>query len=330
MLRDGAQLDEVMETIAETLPVCRVRELAYSTIALLQLRTDGQGYLAEFDSPDAIVLLNSHLVLPRKTERVVGNIRIVESRFSVNRDDSVLLITDGVVHAGVGNRLNMGWQWDNVAGYVRNLHQRGLGLCEIASGLINTCAHLYDSRPGDDCTVVAIKAIEPMYLTLLTGPPTDPARDSAIAREFIESRGKKVICGGSTAQMVARECQLVLHTAIKAMDSGVPPVAEMEGVDLVTEGVLTLAAALSIIRSFATCEDGQADSRLLRRADGASRLAALLMNHSTHVRLMVGQAVNEAHRQDEEAFEGRLRNQLTADLTHYLRLLGKEVTVEAC
>ncbi len=111
------------------------------------------------------------------------------------------------------------------------------------------------------------------------------------------------------------------------MDDAIPPIANMKEIDLVTEGLLTLSAALTIIRTFAASQDDLEDSALLKRSDGASRLANLLLMQATHIHFMVGTAVNTAHL-DYTSSQVSARRQLISDLTHYLQLVGKEVTVE--
>ncbi|KAF0197423.1 MAG: hypothetical protein FD169_405 [Bacillota bacterium] len=327
MLREGADIDEVIATIAETLPVCKVRELAYSTIAILQIRPNGESYLAEFDTPDTLLLKNDQIQELARVERVIAGRKIRESHFTLDLGDTVILISDGVIHAGVGATLYMGWQWSNVAQYVSTLSAKKHSLRSIVSSLINTCGHLYSGKPGDDATVMGVRANLPLPVTILSGPPRDRSQDGQIVSTFLASPGVKVICGGSTAQMVAREAGLRLSTELGTMDDELPPIAHMQGVALVTEGILTLTAAMSIIRTFAQAHDDLSASALLKRSDGASRLADLLLNRCTHVRLLIGCAVNEAHLVAMPLYIG-FRQQLATDLAKHLRSLSKEVVIE--
>jgi hypothetical protein len=327
MLADGADTEEVISTIALTLPVCRRRELAYSTINVLRLSPRGECYLAEFDCPETMVFKGGRLQDIRRVERTISGKRIKESIFGLTAGDMVFLISDGVIHAGVGASLNMGWQWANVAAFIAKSAKQGNSLRAIVSALYHTCEHLYVGRPGDDTTILGIGAREPEPVYVLTGPPEDPALDKEVVGRFVAARGHKVICGGSTAQLVARELGLRLATELMTMDDSIPPTAEMEGIDLVTEGMLTLSAALTIIRTFAASQDDLEDSALLKRKDGASRLANLLLTQATHIYFLVGGAINTAHL-DYTMSRVSARRQLIADLAHYLRQLGKYVTVE--
>lgn len=327
MLANGADTDEVISTIALTLPVCRRRELAYSTINVLRLSPQGECYLAEFDCPETLIFSGHKLREIARSERIIGGKRVKESFFSVAPGDMIFLISDGVIHAGVGASLNMGWQWANVAAFVAKSAKQSNSLRAIVSALYHTCKHLYVGRPGDDTTILGIRAREPEPVYVLTGPPKDPAQDREVVSRFVAAQGRKVICGGSTAQLVARELGTRLATELTTMDDSIPPTADMEGIDLVTEGMLTLSAALTIIRTFAASQDDLEDSALLKRKDGASRLANLLLTQATHIYFLVGGAVNTAHL-DYTSSQVSARRQLISDLTHYLRQLGKEVVVE--
>ena len=327
MLKEGVHFDEVISTMAATLPVCSQRGVAYSTLTICQIKPSGECYLAEFDSPEAIFLRRGEsLPLPRH-ERLVFGKAIFESHFNLQQGDTVLFISDGVIHAGIGTSLNMGWRLANVAAYVANLARKNTSLRGMVSSLANTCHHLYAGRPGDDATIVGLRAGLPKHLALLTGPPQNMALDDMVVDRFMSLAAIKVICGGTTAQMVARRLNVTVSTAISTMDEDVPPIATMPGIDLVTEGMLTLTAALAIVRAAALSPGQLAESKLQKNTDGASRLADLLLNQCTHVQLLVGCALNAAH-VEHIAPQLGLRRQLIADLAHYLRLIGKEVVVE--
>jgi len=327
MLADGADTEEVISTIALTLPVCRRRELAYSTINIVRLSPQGDCYVAEFDCPETMVFRGPKLQDISRVERRIGTKLIKESFFRLVAGDTIFLLSDGVIHAGVGGSLNMGWQHANIATFITKSMQQISSLRSIVNALYHTCSHLYAGKPGDDTTILGIRAREPEPVYVLTGPPIDPARDKEIVRRFIAATGRKVVCGGTTAQLVAREFGVTLVTSLKSMDDSIPPTTDMRGVDLVTEGMLTLSAALAIIRTFAASLDDIEDSALLKRKDGASRLAEMLLVRATHVHFMVGGAVNMAHL-DHATSQVSARKRLILDLIHYLHQAGKEVTVE--
>lgn len=326
MIKEGAEIGEVMATLAATLPVCRERELAYSTISVCSAKADGSCYLAEFDSPQALLVRVERVEDLPRVPRVLSGRTIYESRFSMQSGDILLMMSDGVLHAGLGKALNFGWQRENIVDYIRRARSRGLCFRDLGRGLRDTCLELYGGRPGDDCTVAVLAATTPQRLTLLSGPPAARDMDQRVVSDFLSRDGLKVVCGGSTAQMVARESGVALVTELAREPGNVPPPARMTGVDLVTEGILTLTAALGMVRRFA--ETGQGMNRAERlHKDAASMLADMLINRSTHIDLIIGDAVNAAHTAEELGYSLALRQQVAEDLARYLRLLGKEVGV---
>ena len=327
MLREGVVFDEVITTLAATLPVCRQRGVAYSTITIFQAKPSGECYLAEFDSSDSILLRQGVAVPFCREERSIGGKTIRESNFTLLEGDTMFFLSDGVVHAGVGVNLNMGWRLANVISYVANLARKNYSLRAMVSALAGTCHHLYAGKPGDDATIVGMRATLPKHLVLLTGPPQDAAQDNYVVDRLMKSDALKVVSGGTTAQIVARRLGVKLSTDIDTMKVNLPPLASMPGVDLVTEGMLTLTAVLALVRTFALSLDDVAESQMLKNTDAASRLAKLLIHDCTHVLLMVGCTVNTAHLEQLPQHLG-LRRHLVTDLAQCLRQLGKEVTME--
>ncbi|MEL7657505.1 MAG: SpoIIE family protein phosphatase, partial [Bacillota bacterium] len=108
---NGLNIDEAVETIASTLPVCRDRGIAYSTFSILQIFNSGEGYLVEYDNPSVFLLKKGKLAEIKYVERVISGKVIKESRFFVGSNDLFIMVSDGVVHAGIGQTLNLGWQW---------------------------------------------------------------------------------------------------------------------------------------------------------------------------------------------------------------------------
>jgi hypothetical protein len=125
MLIGGCTLEEVIDTLAHTLPVCEVRHLAYSTFTILQVKRDGRAYLAEYDTPAAFIGHGSELRGVERIERVVGERTVHETLFDLSLDDWVVIVSDGVPHAGIGGIWNLGWGWDKIGGYVKLAMGRG-------------------------------------------------------------------------------------------------------------------------------------------------------------------------------------------------------------
>ncbi len=329
MLKQGATVDEVVATLAATLPVCQVRHLAYSTFLILQVFfAQREAYLVEFDCPETILWRRGTLVPIAKNVREVGGRRIKEARFPVEEEDTLFLLSDGVVHAGVGGVLNLGWQWANVAQYLEKVMQHEKDMRKVVSLLTDVCDNLYLHKPGDDTTVVGVRVRPIQRVTLFTGPPKDPALDEHVTKKLLEAEGKKVVCGGTTAQIVSRVSGRPLLTSLDFPAVDVPPTASIPGVDLVTEGVLTLSRALELIRLAKSKDASYQDIGELSGADGASRLARLLLDYCTHLHVLVGQAINPAHQNPNLPLSLAIKMKVVQEICEELRQTGKEVIVE--
>lgn len=321
MLIGGCTLEEVIDTLAHTLPVCEVRHLAYSTFTILQVKRDGRAYLAEYDTPAAFIGHGSELRGVERIERVVGERTVHETLFDLSLDDWIVIVSDGVPHAGIGGIWNLGWGWDKIGGYVKLAMGRGDDAQAVADEIGDLCLRLYDNRPGDDATILAIRAREPRRVTLLVGPPRDRKADKSIVTRLMASPGKKAVCGGTTGNLVARELGQRIEVDLGSMDERVPPTGVIEGIDLVTEGMLTVSYAVDLLRNGAKPKD------LRWRRDGASRLTALLLEADV-VDIYVGQAINPAHQSPEVPSSLGLKHKVVEDLVRALTSMKKVVRVE--
>lgn len=333
MMEKQASIEEVVNTLAETLPVCKVRKLAYSTFTILKVdNNSGNAHLYEFDNPDIIFLKNGILTqLPKNSLKIHGR-EIRETRFVLKPGDKLFMISDGVVHAGVGEILNLGWQWPNVAAYLERLeHIKKHSISEMVNLLIKACNQMYAGKPGDDTTVVGIQIKQPQYLAIFTGPPEDKTKDKEVVEKLLKSKGKKVVCGGTAANIVSRETGKKITTNIDSyeFDPGIPPTAEIEGIDLVTEGVLTLSRCVEILKNFQDTDTLNADflETINRNKDGASQLLNLLLNESTHIHFFVGQAVNSAHQNPNLPRDLTIKIKVVKELINLLSKLNKKITI---
>ncbi len=296
MFESGATIEDVMQTLVETLPECSVRKLAYATFAVLTVNNGHDAHLVEFDSSPLILVRDNALVNLPMEEREVNGRKVREVRFELEENDYMVLISDGYEHAGLGKIYRLGWGWDNIAKAVQRFVQAGIvDTFKLTQALSNTCGKLYEDKPGDDATVIGMKVRPAISATVLTGPPTNKDLDEFAVKRLMSAKGEKIICGGSTAQMAARVLkeELVVDwipPAKRKKDApkhkkGSPPTALLKGVDLVTEGILTLGQAAEILRMSKTIYDLPKDD------DASTRLArSLLMADDIH--LIVGTAIN--------------------------------------
>lgn len=323
MLREKIDIHEVVDTIANTLPVCNVRKLAYSTFSIIKIDNYGNGYLAEFDTPSLFFIRgNSILQLPTKTT-FINNREIRESTFKVEMGDTFVIVSDGAIHAGAGKTMNLGWQWNNVADYIVSISDLNYAK-EITKSLLDACNNLYLEMPGDDTTVMTLKVGAPKYVTLFSGPPENKENDKKVIQSLLNNSDKKIVCGGTAANIVARELNENIETNFDIYDKRVPPYAKIRGMDLVTEGVLTLKFAIEKLNLIYKNNDTDIDIA----EDAASKLAKILVDECSHIRLLIGKAINPAHQNPYFPQELSIKLNVLENLGEILKKLGKVVSVE--
>ncbi len=328
MFLNGAGIDECVETIAKTLPVCQVRQVAYSTFSILQIFHDGEAYLVEFDNPSCVFIRDGRLLEIPYKERVLENKTIREYRFQVQLNDCFILMSDGVIHAGVGQLLNFGWTWKSMADYALKAVGETLSASRLATTLTKACDDLYMQIPGDDTTVAVARIIDTKIINLLTGPPLNKADDAYLIHEFMKNSTKKIICGGTSANIASKILDKPIKTSLNYTDPSLPPIAWIEDIDLVTEGVLTLSRALVLMKHYV---EGNVDEFFFEELDkdnGGSKVAKLIIEDCTMLNLFVGKAINEAHQNPGLPFDLSIRMHLVEQIRDTAIKMGKEVTVK--
>lgn len=327
MLAEGAELWEAAETIASTLPVCSERGVAYSTFTIVKIDLSGKVWLAEFDNPAAVLFRGDVLTnIERETQEIAGK-TIYTAQFDSREGDMIVTFSDGVVHAGVGRLLDLGWQYNNIVGYLCENITPDISPRAISRRLLGSVNTLYMDKPGDDSTVCAMRLKKSTPLTVMVGPPIDKDKDKLVVDKLFYSDGLKVVCGGTTSQIVSRVTGRALDVQIDYENPAVPPTAKIQGVDLVTEGVLTLGKALEYAREYIADESGKNDYRLTKK-DGATRLCKMLLEECTEIRFLIGQALNPAHQNPGMPVSLGLKLNLIKELAKEMEKTGKRVTLE--
>ncbi|MFA9463770.1 MAG: SpoIIE family protein phosphatase [Velocimicrobium sp.] len=327
MFLNGATLDECVQTIVKTLPVCKERQVAYSTFSILQIFHNGEGYLVEFDNPSCIFIRDNKCIEMPFEHRIIQGKEIKESRFQVRLNDTFVLMSDGVIHAGVGKILNFGWLWENVANYAVEVVEKAPTATRLANTISQACDDLYMKNPGDDTTVAVAKIMERKVVTLFTGPPLSQVDDNRIMRLLMKNQGKKIVCGGTSANIAARYLNKEVHTTLEYIDPEIPPIGYIDGIDLVTEGVRTLSRTLTMLKRYEK-EDIDVDFfKELDQQDGGSLVAKALIEDCTDLNLLVGKTINVAHQSPELPFDISIRMNLIEQMREVMTKLGKKVTL---
>ena len=329
MFLNGATLDECVDTIVETLPVCQVRGVAYSTFSILQVFHSGDAYLVEFDNPGCIFIRDGKLMEIPQSIREIDGKKINEFRFRVKKGDALVLMSDGTIHAGVGQRLKFGCLWEDIADYAVKEYGKTVSAIRLATSICHACDELYMFRPGDDTTVACMRIIDSKPVHLMTGPASNADDDERMVADFVgDPSARTIVCGGTSSTIVSRVLKKPLDVSLDYVDPEIPPIAFMEGIDLVTEGVLTLNRVLQLLRRYVKKESVAEDFfEELDKPNGGSMVAKMIIEDCTEIHLFVGKAINSAYQNPGLPFDLGIRQNLVEQLRSTLEEMGKPVTV---
>lgn len=330
MLKNGASLADVLDTIAHTLPICKVRNIAYSTFTIIYAKYDGEVYIAEYDNPTIFYYRKKQKKVIKMigNESIINDKKILEMQCRLEDGDCIISASDGVIHAGVGEVLNYGWEWNHVAKYLEGTcSNNNNNATMISKSLITTCNDLYNGLPSDDATALVIKMKIPQFINVFAGPPLLRENDELVVKKFTSSPGKRIICGGTAANIVSRELKRELTIDVSTMTDGIPPTSMMQGFALITEGALTMKVALGYLKDYLYQPLSRESINQLKKRNGASMLANKLLNEGTHINFYLGHSLNAAHKKADADYKLGTKFRIIGEMINTLRKLGKIVNI---
>ena len=325
MMAAGLSIERCVYTIASTLPVCSVRGVAYSTFTIIHLLNNDVAEIIQYDNPHVILLRNFENYDYPKTEMNIDGKRIFKSVIKLCENDVFIAMSDGCVHAGMGGRYNFGWKREDIIDYMQVLAAGGYTAKNMSTMLVDECEKLYGHEPGDDTTacVVKIRRREPM--NILFGPPSNRDDCDRMMSLFFSKEGKHIICGGTTSSIAAKYLGKPLKPSLNFEMDDIPPTAELEGVDLVTEGVITVNRVLEYARDY--LGENQHFEHWNYKRDGASLICRLLFEEATDINFYVGRAINPAHQNPDLPITFNIKMNLVQELSTCLKKMGKRIKV---
>ena len=325
MLAAELPIEECVSTIAATLPVCSVRGVAYSTFTIIRLLNNETAEIIQYDNPQVILLRDGENFEYNKTEMNIGGKKILKSVISLKENDMFIAMSDGCPHAGIGISYNFGWKREDIIEFLEGLAPVGYTAKTLSTMLIDECEKLYGNMPGDDATacIVRIRKREPM--NMLFGPPANRDDAERMMSLFFSKDGKHIICGGTTSSIAAKYLKKPLKASLNFQQSDIPPIAEIEGVDLVTEGVITVNRVLEYAKDYLG-ENKRYNEWSFQR-DGASLISRLLFEEATDINFYVGRAINPAHQNPDLPINFSIKMNLVEELSACLKKMGKRIKV---
>lgn len=313
------------EVMMQALPVCQVRKISYATFSVVDAMLEGKTRIYEMDNPQCFIIRDCKQFHPSHHEISSPNWkdRIIHVyQLTAQEEDRIIIMSDGVTQAGLGNQLYpLGWQREGVWKFIENQIRRHptISAYDLAKAIVHEALDKEpDKKAGDDISCTVIYFRKPRKLLLLSGPPFDEEKDKEIAEMIDYYDGKTAICGGTTANIIERELCLTCEMDKTTFDPNIPMASIMPGIDLVTEGILTLTEVYRMLKE-GIDED---------KDNAATRLAHLLLE-SDHIDFVIGTKINEAHQDPNLPMELDIRRNIVKKIFRLLQSkFLKEISVK--
>ena len=325
MLAAGLSIEDCVETMAATLPVCSVRGVAYSTFTIIRIVENDRAEIIQYDNPQVILLRNGRNYNYRKSEITIGGKKIYKSYIKLQENDIFIAMSDGCHHAGIGLSFNFGWKRKDIIDFVETFAMAGYTAKTLSTILIDEVNRLYGNKPGDDATACTIRIRKRKPMNLMIGPPSNRDDCDRMMALFFSKEGKHIICGGTTSSIAAKYLKKRLVPTLDFIDRDVPPIAKIDGVDLVTEGIITINKVLTYAKDYLTNNESYQQWSI--KHDGASLISRLLFEEATDINFYVGRAINPAHQNPDLPINFSIKMNLVSELSKALKKMGKHIKV---
>lgn len=325
MMSEGLSIEDCVETIMATLPVCSVRGVAYSTFTIVHIVENREAQIIEYDNPQVIIIRDGEEYMPRRIEMNISGKKVYRSSVMLSDGDFFIAMSDGCPHAGMGIKYNFGWKREDIVSFMIEHVYSGYTAKTLSNILIDEVEKLYCGKPGDDATACVLKVRKREPMNILFGPPSNRDDANRMMSLFFSKEGKHIVCGGTTSSIVAKYLGKQIKTNLSFEKSDVPPIAEIEGVDLVTEGVITINKVVEYAKD--AVKDGKLYDKWSVGKDGASLICRLLFEEATDINFYVGRAINPAHQNPDLPINFNIKMNLVEQLSLYLKQMGKRIKV---
>jgi hypothetical protein len=315
--REHKEVDRIAEIIMNTLPVCSERKISYSTFTIVDIESSGRATILEYDNPSAVVLRGNQIFDPSWKKVVLekgkhsGKV-LKTCTFLPEKEDRIIFCSDGVSQSGMGSEtFPFGWERDNLADYAASLVSSEASISAMMlAGKIVTMAHKNDNyKARDDISCATIYFREPRKLLICTGPPYEKEKDKELASIVLGYKGKVILCGGTTADIVARELNRTIIDELIFEDPDLPPESFLEGIDLVTEGILTLQKVNEILKTY---------NNSVRLGKGPADKIVRLVMESDEIHFVIGTRINIAHQDPNLPVDLEIRRTVVKRITRLL------------
>ncbi len=332
------------DIIMSTLPVCKERGISYATFTLVDIEPNSRVRIMEYDNPGYILIREKTVVEPikqctlieRKNKKTapLREAWLNYSDYKAQPGDRLIFFSDGVTQSGMGTHaFPLGWGASRTQDFVleKIAENSEISARELARAVVQKAQHHDSYQAKDDITCGVIYFRHPRDLLIMTGPPINPDHDDEMARDFNAFAGRKIVCGGTTTNILSRVLGNSVKLILKNLDPVVPPMSVMDGADLVTEGIITLGTVAEILERGTVPGSGSGNLAGLAGErtgeNGATKIVEMLQD-SDRILFMVGTKINEAHQDPNMPVELEIRRNVVKKIQkllveHYM----KDVTI---
>lgn len=311
------------EIIMNTLPVCKERGISYATFTLVDIEPNATVRIMEYDNPPYVLIRQQTVIEPikditpieRKNKATAPkrDALLHYSKYAARPGDRLIFFSDGVTQSGMGSPcFPFGWGSNNAQDFILSkvIDNPSISARELARSVVQEACMHDGYKPKDDISCGVIYFRSPRDMLIMTGPPVHKESDSEIARIFALFDGIKIICGGTTANILSRELNRPIKVSLKDFDPKVPPYSEMEGADMVTEGIITMGAVSEILEKDADMEG--------LKPNAATRMVEMFLN-CDRIWFVVGTKINEAHQDPNMPVELEIRRNVVKKIAALLQ-----------
>lgn len=324
MMANQMSIEQCVSAIAKTLPVCEERKIAYSTFTIIKIDKTLGADIIQYDNPQVIMLRDGKCFDYQKSISELSGKVIYHTRTQLKENDVLVAMSDGALYASEGRFLDTAhWRREDILDYLENIYDKDATAQNIQGQLLDKIEKLYGNKPGDDTTICVVKTRRRKSINVMVGPPLSREDDEKMLSLFFSKHGDKIVCGGTTALLVSKYLAKPIEAVEQILDEDIPPISKIDGVDLVTEGIVTLNRVLYLVRALQQNPEGMAEYSFGQ--DGASLIAQALIDKATDINFFVGKAVNSAHQNSKEIVEFGIKQHLVEELVNTLSKLDKNV-----
>jgi len=323
MLAADLKIEAAVETIAATLPVCSERNTAFSTFTIMHIVDNVKAKIFQYENPNVIFLRDGKNYELPLNSTLIGDKTIYHSEITLKENDLFFLMSDGVLFASENGIYNDQWDRDHVISYMETFFNVGFTAKTLTTILLDETNRLYGGKPTDDATVCTVRIRKRESVNLAFGPPSSWDDNTKMMALFFAREGKHIVCGGTTTKIAADYLKKPVMIKDSAPDPEIPPMSDVEGIDIAAEGIVTMNKVLEYSKDY--LDDNSSFEEWSHKKDAASLIARMLFENATDVNLFIGKAVNPAHQNMKFNFDVKMR--LVQELIDCLNKMGKIVLV---